>query len=168
MKHLIKLSVVAIAVAFLTFVTLSDESFAQNKAPKGNKVAGFVDANGDGYNDNAPDADGDGIPNGLDPDYKPLNPGRGHRFGFVDQDGDGINDQFQDADGDGIPNCQDPDYVRPQDGTGNKFGHKVGAGNRNGQKGPGFKGVGSNAGNGTGVCDGTGPKGIVRQSKAGK
>ncbi|MFH0734475.1 MAG: hypothetical protein V1773_09380 [bacterium] len=33
----------------------------------GNK---FVDINGDGINDYAPDHDGDGIPNGLDPDYK--------------------------------------------------------------------------------------------------
>jgi hypothetical protein len=165
MKHLIKLSVVAIAVALLTFVSMSDDSFAQNKAQKGNKVAGFVDANGDGYNDNAPDHDGDGIPNGLDPDYKPLNPDRGKRFGFVDEDGDGINDRFQDADGDGVPNCQDPDWVRPQDGTGNKFGRK--AGNRMGQKGAGFKGVG-NAGNGTGECDGTGPKGTARQNKSGK
>ncbi len=30
----------------------------------------FIDKNGDGYNDNAPDHDNDGIPNGLDPDYK--------------------------------------------------------------------------------------------------
>lgn len=29
----------------------------------------FIDKNGDGYNDNAPDHDNDGIPNGLDPDY---------------------------------------------------------------------------------------------------
>lgn len=29
----------------------------------------FIDLNGDGINDNAPDADGDGIPNGLDPDW---------------------------------------------------------------------------------------------------
>ena len=29
----------------------------------------FVDANGDGFNDNAPDIDGDGIPNGRDEDY---------------------------------------------------------------------------------------------------
>lgn len=29
----------------------------------------FVDLNGDGINDNAPDHDGDGIPNGLDPDW---------------------------------------------------------------------------------------------------
>ena len=49
--------------------------------------AGFVDTNGDGYNDNAPDHDGDGIPNGLDEDYD--GPGK---MGFVDEDGDGIND----------------------------------------------------------------------------
>lgn len=29
----------------------------------------FVDKNGDGYNDNAPDHDGDGIPDALDKDY---------------------------------------------------------------------------------------------------
>ena len=48
----------------------------------------FVDEDGDGYNDNAPDHDGDGIPNGLDPDYQ----GRGKKF--VDLDGDGINDNI--------------------------------------------------------------------------
>jgi len=62
MKHLIKLSVIAIAVAFLGFVSMSDNSFAQTKAQKGNKAAGFVDENGDGYNDNAPDQDGDAFP----------------------------------------------------------------------------------------------------------
>ncbi|MFZ5946673.1 MAG: hypothetical protein ACOYU5_01745 [Stygiobacter sp.] len=49
----------------------------------------FVDKNGDGYNDNAPDHDGDGIPNGIDPDFK------GHKFHmnkFIDLNGDGIND----------------------------------------------------------------------------
>ncbi len=30
----------------------------------------FVDNDGDGFNDNAPDHDNDGIPNGLDQDYK--------------------------------------------------------------------------------------------------
>ena len=57
------------------------------KAEK-NKVKGFVDEDGDGYNDNAPDHDGDGIPNGLDPDYKQGD----RKKGFVDLDGDGIND----------------------------------------------------------------------------
>lgn len=85
----------------------------------------FVDVNGDGYNDNAPDADGDGIPNGQDPDYVRSGSGRGH--GFVDADGDGFNDNAQDADGDGIPNGQDSDYQRPADGTGQKHMY----GNRN-------------------------------------
>lgn len=41
----------------------------------------FVDENGDGYNDNAPDDDGDGIPNGQDTDYtRPAN-GQGKHLG---------------------------------------------------------------------------------------
>ena len=62
----------------------------QTEVNNGNhKAKGFVDIDGDGYNDNAPDHDGDGIPNGLDPDFK-----KGHRMGrgFIDLDGDGIND----------------------------------------------------------------------------
>ncbi len=59
----------------------------------------FVDENGDGYNDNAPDHDGDGIPNGLDPDWHKLHKGKGKGKGqkhkFVDLDGDGINDYIQ-------------------------------------------------------------------------
>ena len=117
----------------------------------GQQGKGFVDLNGDGYNDNARDDDGDGIPNGLDPDYtgSKLRKGKGSR-GFVDADGDGINDNLQDADGDGIPNGQDPDYVRPQDGTGRANGK--GKGLNSGIKGSGI-------GTGTGTCDGTGPKG---------
>jgi len=49
----------------------------------------FVDKNGDGFNDNAPDHDGDGIPNGVDPDYKKAT---GTGSGFVDANGDGVND----------------------------------------------------------------------------
>ncbi len=51
----------------------------------------FVDADGDGYNDNAPDDDGDGIPNGLDPDYVKEK----HKKGFRDMNGDGIDDRLQ-------------------------------------------------------------------------
>jgi hypothetical protein len=91
---------------------------------------GFVDENGDGYNDNAPDADGDGIPNGQDPDYERQGVGarRGGRGmnadaprGFVDEDGDGINDNAPDADGDGIRNCEDPDYTS---GAGRRSGRR--------------------------------------------
>ncbi len=109
-----------------------------------NRVKGFVDENGDGVNDNARDNDGDGIPNGQDPDYQRQNPMNGKgKMGFIDENGDGINDLALDADGDGIPNGQDPDYVRPQDGTGRKFG----------------QGRGIGTGTGTGDCDGMGPKG---------
>ncbi|HID39552.1 MAG TPA: hypothetical protein EYP36_08565 [Calditrichaeota bacterium] len=59
----------------------------------------FVDEDGDGYNDNAPDHDGDGIPNGLDPDWYKLHKGKGKAKGkkpkFIDLDGDGINDYIQ-------------------------------------------------------------------------
>jgi len=51
--------------------------------------AKFVDLNGDGFNDNAPDADGDGIPNGQDADYTGSKVGQ---KSFVDANGDGIND----------------------------------------------------------------------------
>ncbi|MCF8373877.1 MAG: hypothetical protein K9H64_19800 [Bacteroidales bacterium] len=63
--------------------------------PKQQHKQSFVDKDGDGYNDNAPDDDGDGIPNGLDPDYKK---GKKKRFGqsnYVDLNGDGINDYLQ-------------------------------------------------------------------------
>ena len=59
----------------------------------------FVDKDGDGYNDNAPDHDGDGIPNGLDPDWKKLQKSKlkkkAKKPQFVDLDGDGINDNLQ-------------------------------------------------------------------------
>jgi len=128
-------------------------------AGKGNRGIPFVDANGDGFNDNALDHDGDGIPNGQDPDYVRSGFGRGH--GFVDADGDGINDFAQDADGDGIPNGQDPDYVRPQDGSGRRMGNGLRqAGSAMGSKLlRGFRG-GSNTG--TGICTGTGPVGLSK------
>ena len=44
----------------------NSEKSGQTKAGHGQR---FVDEDGDGYNDNAPDHDGDGIPNGLDPDW---------------------------------------------------------------------------------------------------
>ncbi len=64
-----------------------------------------------------------------------------------------------DDDGDGIINCQDPDYVRPMDGTGKKLG-KMHAGQFG--KGNGMHRGGKLDGTGTGVCDGTGPKGKGR------
>ncbi|MFC1528081.1 hypothetical protein ACFL5D_05005 [Candidatus Neomarinimicrobiota bacterium] len=55
----------------------------------------FIDADGDGYNDNAPDHDGDGIPNRLDPDWTK---GQNRKMNYIDADGDGINDLIQNID----------------------------------------------------------------------
>jgi hypothetical protein len=62
------------------------QSGEQAKAQEKQK---FVDLDGDGFNDNAPDHDGDGIPNGLDPDWQ-----KQQNQEFVDLDGDGINDNM--------------------------------------------------------------------------
>lgn len=42
----------------------------KDRYERGSRWCRFVDKDGDGYNDRAPDHDGDGIPNGLDPDWK--------------------------------------------------------------------------------------------------
>ncbi len=127
----------------------------QNKTQVQSKF-NFVDENGDGYNDNAPDHDGDGIPNAIDEDYTGPKARGGHGVGgYVDEDGDGFNDNAPDADGDGIPNGQDEDYTPPADGTGmqNQYGKMQGKI----QNGEGL-------GDGSGECDGTGPKGNVKQT----
>jgi hypothetical protein len=122
----------------------------------------FVDANSDGYNDNAPDADGDGIPNGQDADYVGATNGKG----FVDLNGDGINDNAFDSDGDGIPNGQDSDFVRPEDGSGRKVmngkstqtkfgGNKYGPGDGTGTGVVPNDGTGYGPGDGTSVGTGT-------------
>ncbi len=97
--------------------------------------------------------------------------------GFVDANGDGINDNAIDSDGDGIINCLDPDYARPMDGTGRKLmkgnASKLGKGGFGPANGTGNNGVGpkdgtgygaiTSTGTGTGICDGTGPKGNARR-----
>lgn len=55
-----------IAVISLTAVGLSGHALAQNAHHY------FIDEDGDGFNDNAPDHDGDGIPNGIDPDFRRM------------------------------------------------------------------------------------------------
>jgi hypothetical protein len=102
---------------------------------------------------------------------------------FVDENGDGINDLARDADGDGIPNGQDSDWTRPLDGTGykdqNRIGRPDGTEMTQGQKagkviksnfGKGSFRTGMTAAGrttGTGVCDGTGPKGTIKRKGRG-
>ena len=85
-----------IAFVFLSG-TLQAQDSTMAKEQKKQHGQRFVDKDGDGYNDNAPDHDGDGVPNGLDPDWQKLKKGKskGKRHRFVDLDGDGINDNLQ-------------------------------------------------------------------------
>ncbi|MCB0290622.1 MAG: hypothetical protein KDH97_10240 [Calditrichaeota bacterium] len=43
---------------------------ASDSTAGGRRVCRFIDRDGDGFNDRARDHDGDGIPNGLDPDWR--------------------------------------------------------------------------------------------------
>lgn len=87
---------------------------------------------------------------------------------FVDENGDGICDYARDHDNDGTPNCQDPDWTQPKDGTGfknrsgnNSYENQVK--NRKGYHGGNTWNTQSfrqnRANSGSGICDGTGPKG---------
>lgn len=111
----------------------------------GDGVCNFVDEDGDGFNDLAPDADGDGIPNGLDDDYVPLGDGGGNQYRWGQgQDVDGAMKMlgFTKA-GSGGLGGQGHMYG-PADGTGAGTGPADGTG------------FGPGDGTGTGECDGTG------------
>lgn len=145
MKNLIFQTVFVIAFVML----MCSFSYAQDTTKSGNKKGyqnraqrgavhrahNFVDKNGDGYNDNAPDDDGDGIPNGLDPDYQPkLKLKNNGSHTFIDLNGDGINDslQFKGKNPGSRKRMHSPKNVSPQDGTNSQNG-------RNGQNKSGKK-----------------------------
>jgi hypothetical protein len=127
----------------------------------GNGVCQFVDEDGDGFNDLAPDADGDGIPNGLDPDYVPAADGEGNRHmykkGQVSDDGsdEGLIAGFgatEKVAGDGLR-------------SGNAYGLGDGTGSGVGPA----DGTGFGPGDGTGDCDGTTVlSGGVQQRRSGR
>lgn len=81
------LYLMAISAALILIVASAN---AQGFGPgPGDGVCNFIDENGDGFNDLAPDHDGDGIPNGLDPDWVRPEDGSGyqHHTGQIDPDG---------------------------------------------------------------------------------
>jgi hypothetical protein len=119
-------------VVVLSMLMLSSVLLAQDVGPgqgNGNGPGEFIDENGDGFNDLAPDADGDGIPNGLDEDYVRPEDGSGnmHKYGQAD---DSVKDTTDFGTGLGLGQGHGPG-----DGTGNN---------------------GSGPGDGTGFGPGTG------------
>ena len=124
--------IVYIALIFAIILFSSDLTYSQdttrskvkNKKPQTvtkqqhrQRTQNFVDKNGDGYNDNAPDDDGDGIPNGLDPDYVKKSELKNNKdLPYIDLNGDGINDNLQKK-GKNKNKGNTPKNIAPQDGT---------------------------------------------------
>ena len=123
----------------------------------GYMVRDFVDNDGDGFNDLAPDHDGDGIPNGQDEDYIRPQDGSGNKFGNGGNTRDDENmfqhwyrhmNKWLNGGQDGLGGGGQGKGYGPGDGTGNGGdGPRDGSGN-----GPG----------GDGDCDGDGPHGPGR------
>ncbi len=145
-----KTRVIISAVAALALAAFAIPASAQTEGGGGGfgyMVGGFLDENGDGFNDLAPDADGDGIPNGVDPDYAPPMDGTGNRLGadtgISGEDGFAYRHLY-------------------------KWRHLLGDGQFGTGDGPGFgfgpgEGRGGGFGPGDGTCipelDGNGPRG---------
>lgn len=114
------LTFIFLIAVFTAYSNISAQATDSTKTPI-QHGKNFVDKNGDGYNDNAPDHDGDGIPNGLDPDFLGMKAQHG-RKAFVDLNGDGIKDNAQVGKGKGrFGNMTGPGAraMGPKDGTGN-------------------------------------------------
>lgn len=141
-----RISLYLAAAILMTVLGLNSPALTQTAAENNPVQHGpnFMDEDGDGYNDNAPDTDGDGIPNGQDPDY--TGAGKQNGAGFVDEDGDGLNDNAGQGRGTGGSRGGRAQGDRPQDGSGYRRGH----------------GGGNTGGPGSGDCTGDGPKGLGR------
>lgn len=112
------LMLTAIMAFALTAMPILAQDIADDDQPITDHGIGFVDLDGDGYNDNAPDADGDGIPNGMDEDYVNYLGESGQ--GFVDLDGDGINDNAGRGQNSANRGQRGQGGYGPGDGTGNQ------------------------------------------------
>ena len=145
------------ALAILAIAAFGTPVFAQNGTDMllgyGFGVGGFIDENGDGFNDLAPDADGDGIPNGMDPDYAPPADGTGYQFGTGSTNGDGVCDGDGEADGSGFIHMIKFEH-RNGEGNGGQSGFGPGDGTGNDGEGPGD---GTGFGPGDGTCVPLGP-----------
>lgn len=95
----IKLTVLALAmigVTAMVFAASLEKTTAQTPAISDKELVqryGFVDEDGDGINDLARDADNDGIPNCMDPDWVRPEEGNGykHKHGYKHRSGNGVH-----------------------------------------------------------------------------
>ena len=103
-------------VAAISLISTANPVFAQAGGQWGNGPGEFIDENGDGFNDLAPDADGDGIPNSLDEDY--VRPQDGSGAGYGGGEGHGSGNGPADGSGNRHGGGGNGTGVGPGDGTG--------------------------------------------------
>ena len=117
-KRLMQMTRAALAAAFLLFTAAAtDGALAQESGQNAQAEPGMNTGGPGGW---GRDEDGDGIPNGQDPDYDRQNPMRGHgQMGFVDENGDGINDRCRYGDGYGNRDGWSSGHGTPGYGPGN-------------------------------------------------
>jgi hypothetical protein len=121
----------------------------------------FIDLNGDGFNDNAPDHDGDGIPNGLDPDWiKYAQDGTGYQLGSL-----GANQGIGMAQTKTMTKAmtKTQKFNKVQAFEGNMFQKRLGALGGSSGSGAGVCDGSGGGSAGSGICDGTGPNGTQRR-----
>ena len=111
----------------LSMIMFASLAMAQGFGPgDGTGECNFIDEDGDGFNDNAPDADGDGIPNGMDEDYVRPEDGSGNMYRKGQVDGFSVqNTEFAKGMGNGPGQGQG---YGPGDGTGIGVGPGDGTG----------------------------------------
>lgn len=141
---------------------------AQDDGPRqAGGVCGFVDEDGDGFNDLAPDADGDGIPNGQDPDYVKPADGSGSQFKY--QYGKLVSDEMAQSFGAALGAARGALHMNAYkhafkgDGAGFAWGPGDGTGSGVGPA----DGTGFGPGDGIGDCDGSGSPAESVQARRG-
>ena len=145
---------IMISLAALTLL-LAAAANAQDFGPgQGNGVCQFIDEDGDGFNDLAPDADGDGIPNGLDPDYVKPADGTGNQYKWAYAYGELFKRMFGQAELKAM-SADGKGQWGPGDGTGDCIGDGTGGG---------AFGPGAGTGDGDGTQSGSG----VQQQRKGR
>ena len=143
-------------LAALCVLLMAGVAGAQGFGPgDGTGECQFIDEDGDGFNDLAPDADGDGIPNGQDPDYVRPEDGAGnqlrHQYGKLGEVGDMAE---------GFGHAYAQMNANKGEGQGGGLNHAYGPGDGSGTGVGPADGTGFGPGDGTGDCDGDSAGGV--------
>ena len=138
MKFNFFLTALVLMVGLMATASLAQDDGEVGETPdtevgNGHGICQFVDEDGDGFNDLAPDADGDGIPNGLDPDYVKPEDGTGMQYMWGQSEE--LFGHFGEGEGDGEMKM-----------------HQYGPGDGTGPVGPNEDGTGFGPGTGSGDC----------------